>query len=93
MKYKYRIWFHGIIAAAIGATGTAVTNMIIDPNDFNPFGEGSWTKLGATVAVSAMISVGLYLKEHPLPSPDKDIDYGSVVKEQMDQLKGTGNGK
>lgn len=93
MKYKYRIWFHGLIAAAVGAIGNGITNMLVDPNDFNPFGEGSWVKLGTVIFVSSLISVALYLKEHPLPSPDKDTDYKSVVKEHMDELTGTGNGK
>jgi len=93
MNYKYRVWLHGLFASAVSAVGNGITVLIVDPNDFNPFGEGSWIKLGSVVMVGALIAAGSYLKSHPLPDPDKDNDYASVVRDQVNKLEGTGNGK
>lgn len=59
-------WLYGLFAAAIGAAGGAIPLIIIAPLTFN-FTSGGLLKLGEACAGSALIAVGLYLKQSPLP--------------------------
>ncbi len=60
-------WLYGLASAAIGAAGSGITVSVIDPATFNftPAGLG---KLGTLCGVNALIAVGLYLKQSPLPA-------------------------
>lgn len=65
-----RVWLRGLVAAAVNSAASSITVLIVDPNDFNPFGEGSVSKLAAVVIVGAIFGAALYLKEHPLPEDE-----------------------
>jgi hypothetical protein len=58
-------WLHGLLAAAIGGAGTAVSLIVVKPSDFN-LGTGLHDLL-KIAAVNAVISTFLYLKQSPLP--------------------------
>ena len=60
-------WLYGLFAAIIGAVGSAIPLVIIAPLTFNMTGDGL-TKLGEACAANALIALGLYLKQSPLPS-------------------------
>lgn len=63
---NWRPWLYGLFAAAIGAIGSAIPLIIIAPATFNlSAGVG---KLGEACASNALIAVGLYLKQTPLPA-------------------------
>jgi hypothetical protein len=63
---NWRPWLYGLFAAAIGAIGSAIPLVIIAPGTFNLSG-GGLAKLGEACASNALIAVGLYLKQTPLP--------------------------
>lgn len=63
---NWRPWLYGLFSAAIGAMGSAIPLVIIAPATFN-FSEGGLAKLGEACGGSALIAVGLYLKQTPLP--------------------------
>jgi hypothetical protein len=59
-------WIYGLFSAAIGAAGGAIPLVIIAPATFNMSGAGL-IKLGEACTASALIAVGMYLKQSPLP--------------------------
>lgn len=59
------VWVHGLISAGIGGGATAISTVLVAPETFN-FREGL-AKLGIVAGVSALVSVGAYLKQSPLP--------------------------
>lgn len=66
---NFRLWGRGLVAAIIGAVGNGIVVVIVDPTTFNLF-QGGATNLGKVALVSAILSAGLYLKEHPDPWAD-----------------------
>lgn len=60
-------WLYGLLAAAIGAVGSAVPLVIVAPESFN-FSHAGLLKLAEMCAVNALLAVGLYLKQSPLPA-------------------------
>jgi hypothetical protein len=60
-------WAYGLFAAAIGAAGGAIPLVIIAPLTFNMTGPGL-EKLAEACIGQALIAVGLYLKQSPLPA-------------------------
>lgn len=71
-----RVWIRGLVAAIVSAGSSAVTVMVVDPNDFNPFADAGagWSKLGTVVLVNAIFGAALYLKSHPLPDEPAQLD-------------------
>lgn len=65
---NWRLWFRGLIAAAINSAAGGVTLVVIDPHTF-----GDWTKLAQVCGVLAVTGAALYLKQHPLPADDDHI--------------------
>jgi len=63
---KWRPWLYSLFSAGIGAAGGAVPLVIIAPATFN-FTAGGLGKLGEACACSALIAMGLFLKQSPLP--------------------------
>lgn len=63
---NWKPWLYGLCAAAIGAMGGAIPLVIIAPGTFN-LSNGGLEKLGEACAANALIAVGLYLKQTPLP--------------------------
>lgn len=60
-----KTWLHSLVAAAIGGGANAITVVIVDPVNFN-FSNGLG-KVLSVAAVSALVSVALFLKQSPLP--------------------------
>ena len=58
-------WLYGLCAAGIGAAGGVIPLVIIAPQTFNMTGPGLFM-LGKACGASALIAVGLYLKQSPL---------------------------
>lgn len=76
----WRKWLYGLIAAATGAIGTAIPVCIVDPATFN-FTPSGWMKLGEVCAASALLAVGAYLKQSPLPSEETTVTKTASVSE------------
>ena len=65
-----RRWARGLLGAAINSAASAVTVVIVDPQDFSPTNGGIW-KLLSVMGVAAVFGAALYLKNHPLPEEDE----------------------
>lgn len=66
---NWKTWLNGLVGGTISTVASAVTVMITDPNDYNPWAEGGagWAKLGTLVTVNMIIGAALWLKSHPTP--------------------------
>jgi len=62
---KWQLWLKGLVSAVIGGMATAVSTMIVSPQEFNL--EEGLGKLGSVAVVSAIVAAALYLKQSPLP--------------------------
>lgn len=62
----WKAWVHSLIAAAISAAASGITLVIVDPASFN-FSNGGLQHLGAICGIQALIAVGAFLKQSPLP--------------------------
>ena len=69
MKTNTEKWLYGLFSAAIGAAANAIPLMIVDPATFN-INEGLH-RVFTVAGISALVAVAMYLKQSPLPSPDK----------------------
>jgi hypothetical protein len=69
-QHTLRTWGLGLIGAAINSGVGAVTMIIVDPKDFDPFG-GGMVKLLKIAIVLAISGAALYIKQHPLPVDDQ----------------------
>lgn len=63
---NWKLWLKGLASAAIGGGATAISTMIVAPDQFN-LQEGIG-KVAAVAAVSALVAVANYLKQSPLPN-------------------------
>ena len=90
LPYKWRIYWHGLFAAIYNSLGSSSVVAIVDPDDFNPFSRGSWSKLGAVVVVTMVMAFVTYIQSHPLPDPDKDTDATAVMNKKIDLLEAAG---
>jgi hypothetical protein len=71
----WRIWLRGAFAAAIGGGAHGFTAMVIKPEEFNfDFG---WASLWRFTAISAGLSLALYLKQSPVPPQINNQDQAS----------------
>jgi hypothetical protein len=61
-------WLYGIGSAVISSAAGSVAVIVVDPKDFNL--TNGLPKLGAVAFVFALIALGNYLKDHPLPEWD-----------------------
>ena len=68
---SFKQWVHGLAAAVIGGGASAVTVVIVAPDQFNLFDPAALNRLISVVGVSALVSAALYLKQSPLPPEDK----------------------
>jgi hypothetical protein len=68
-KNSLRLWGIGLLGAAINSAVGAVTMVIVEPQDFDPFG-GGMVKLAKVAIVLAISGAALYLKTHPIPADD-----------------------
>lgn len=67
LSKNFKLWLHGLVAAAITAFSTAATGALTLPSDFNFTHEGMIKTL-KLVAVPTAISVFAYLKKSPVPA-------------------------
>jgi len=67
---SFRTWIHGLAAAFIGGAAASITNLIVAPESFNATPEGL-RKLGWAILASGVVAAALYLKQSPLPPPEK----------------------
>ncbi len=81
--YKVRLYLLGATAAAINASVSTVTLVVVDPEKFNPFAGAGWHKLAAAVIVAAIAGFFLYMRDHPLPDPSKDTDAYSAARRKI----------
>ena len=70
-RMTLRGWLAGCIGAAINSGIGGITLVIVKPEDFNPFGTGSWVDLGKVCVALALVGFALYVKEHPIPLIDE----------------------
>lgn len=74
---NWKPWLYGLISAGVGAVGGAIPLVIIAPSTFN-FSGGGLAKLGEACGASALIAMGLYLKQSPLP-PESQVTTESTT--------------
>ena len=67
---NWKVWLKGLIAAAIGGAANSITTMVVAPDQFN-FQSGI-DKLASVAAVSALVSMAMYLKASPLPGSSSE---------------------
>jgi hypothetical protein len=91
LPYRWRVWIHGAIAALINGAASSVAVVIVDPADFNLF-QGGAAELGTVALTSAVLGLVTYMKTHPLPDPEKDMDYEAVAAKAVATIQGTGPG-
>lgn len=67
------IWLKGLLAAAVSGAASAAGSMVLDPDHFNA---ANPKHLGLIAAIGAVMGVGGYLKQSPLPptAPDAVSD-------------------
>lgn len=68
---NFKLWLHGLAAAAIGAFSSSITLVVIDPAKFNFSGEG-FLSLAKVSLVSSIVAVAGYLAKSPLPEENQD---------------------
>lgn len=61
-------WLYGLLAAVLGSAGNTLTMGAIDPQHFS-LSSGDWKHIGAALAAGAVVAVGGYLKNRPIPDP------------------------
>ena len=76
---NWKPWLYGLLSAGIGAMGSAIPLVIVAPATFN-FSAGGLGKLGEACASSALIAVGLYLKQTPLPQEQTTTQTTTLTK-------------
>jgi hypothetical protein len=61
-----KVWLQGLAAAAIGASASSITAIIVDPTKFS-FAPDGFLALGKISLVAAIVAVAGYLAKSPLP--------------------------
>lgn len=62
---NWKHWLYGAVSAAVGAAAGGISVVVVDPNDFNL--STGLAKLGKVCLVNALVALGMYLKQKPLP--------------------------
>jgi hypothetical protein len=63
------VWAKGLLAAAIGGSVNSIGVMIADPTTFNL--HDGLGKVQTVAVTGAILAVGMYLKQSPLPGTEK----------------------
>jgi hypothetical protein len=66
MNSNFKLWFHGLIGAVIGAAGSAVAGVLALPNTFDPFTKSGLINLARLATIPAMLSAATYLSKSPV---------------------------
>lgn len=61
----FRLWMHGIAAAAAGGAVTALTGLLLQPSDVH-FDQASLHRYASAAAGGALIAVLAYFRQSPL---------------------------
>lgn len=69
-REKVIAWLLGLLSAGISGGASAITVVVVDPNNFN-LQEGL-KNLASVFIVQALIGMGLYLKQSPLPATSRE---------------------
>ncbi len=98
MTHQTRVYWHGVLGAALNSAASSITVIVVDPSTFNISTAGGLKHVMAVVAVSAIVGMAIYIKQHPIPQPT-DADFVEVTKAriaeattQLYQGTGTGSG-
>lgn len=59
-------WLNGLAGGAIGGGANIITNLIVDPLNYNPAIAG-WHKITVSAAVGALVGAALFLAKAPTP--------------------------
>lgn len=59
-------WIRGFVGAFIGGVANCITQIIVDPVDYNTSSPEGLHKLGWTALVSGIVSAALFIKQHPV---------------------------
>lgn len=62
----WKLWAHGLVAALIGGTSTAISGAFADPAAFNLTPDGIH-RLGKLAIGGGILGAVAYLKQSPLP--------------------------
>jgi hypothetical protein len=77
MSPSARKWLKGLVAAFVSGAANALVVLVADPHHFSPSEVGGLKKLGFVIVVSALVGVGLYLKQSPVPPNGHDAKEAS----------------
>jgi hypothetical protein len=66
---NWQVWLKGLVSAAIGGAATAISTMIVAPEEFNL--DQGIGKVAAVAVVSAIVAAANYLKQSPIPTVTK----------------------
>jgi hypothetical protein len=69
MNANTKKWIKSVAAAVIGGAANSITVVIVDPIKFNLF-QGGAREVGTVALVGAVLSLAMYLKQHPVPDED-----------------------
>lgn len=59
------LWIRSLIATVVSAAAGAIPVMVVDPEHFNL--RSGWKDLLAVCAVTGLIALANFLKQHPVP--------------------------
>lgn len=76
---NWKLWLHGLAAAAIGGAASALSGALTAPDTFN-FTAAGWTKLWHLAVIGSIVPAVLYLKQSPLPAEDAAASSGGTQK-------------
>jgi hypothetical protein len=85
VSYQGRVYLHGLVAAILNGVSNSVVVIMVDPTTFNLF-QGGFRKLLAVAGASAVFSLFTYLKDHPLPDPEKDADGKAAAQKAISDV-------
>lgn len=72
--FSFRLWIHGLGAAAVGGAVTALTGLLLQPTDVH-FDAASLHRYATAAAGGAVIAVLAYFRQSPLqPAPPRVPD-------------------
>jgi hypothetical protein len=63
----WRQWLGGALDSAVTSGAGGIILMIVDPSDFNPFGDGDTYKLGKVCVALALVGLAQFVTKHRTP--------------------------
>jgi hypothetical protein len=87
IRYQTRVYLHGLSAAFLNGLGTGFVAIVVDPGDFNLVDWAGFFNVAKMSIVAGAFGFFTYMKDHPLPVPEKDIDAVSASKDKIEAIK------